>query len=140
MSRNDRTPTLSLEHSISVLSHKKQTRTLTAARKARQKRRLAGQTTGCWSNKATCIDEKQRVRQPAAKYIQKNKQKKNKYIHTQTQKYACWYVCLYEERERISVTLVTTAAQGCPSDLCTCTRVRAGTISLISLLCLFVYQ
>jgi hypothetical protein len=30
------------------------------------------------------------------------------------------YVCVYEERERISVTLVTTAAQGCTSDLCMC--------------------
>ena len=32
------------------------------------------------------------------------------------------YVCVYEERERISVTLVTTAAQGCVSDLCMCAR------------------
>jgi hypothetical protein len=30
------------------------------------------------------------------------------------------YVCVYEERERIGVTLVTTAAQGCVSDLCMC--------------------
>jgi hypothetical protein len=30
------------------------------------------------------------------------------------------YVCVYEERERISVTLVTTAAQGCPSHLYMC--------------------
>ncbi len=29
-------------------------------------------------------------------------------------------VCVYEERERISVTLVSTAAQGCVSDLCMC--------------------
>jgi hypothetical protein len=45
---------------------------------------------------------------------------------------------VYEERERVSVTLVTTAAQACPSALCTCVRARvcAGTISLISLLCL----
>ncbi len=50
--------------------------------------------------------------------------------------------CVYEERERISVTLVTTAAQGCASDFCMCertrARVRAGTTSAISLLCLFV--
>jgi hypothetical protein len=36
--------------------------------------------------------------------------------------YAC--VCVYEERERISVTLVTTAVQGCASDLCMCVRAR----------------
>jgi hypothetical protein len=101
--------------------------------KARQKRRLAGSTTGCCANKEPCIEEKQRVRQPAVRYTQKNKKKKNKYIHTQTHRHACWYACLYEERElkqkqtsicvslyvfeyeereRISVTLVTTAAQG----------------------------
>ena len=34
------------------------------------------------------------------------------------------YACVYEERERISVTLVTTAAQGCASDLCMCVRAR----------------
>ena len=34
------------------------------------------------------------------------------------------YVCVYEDRERISVTLVTTAAQACPSDLCMCSRAR----------------
>jgi hypothetical protein len=34
----------------------------------------------------------------------------------------CLYVCTSEERERISVTLVTTAAQGCASDLCMCAR------------------
>ena len=33
------------------------------------------------------------------------------------------YVCVYEERERISVTLVTTAAQACASHLCMCARV-----------------
>ncbi len=45
------------------------------------------------------------------------------------------YVCVYEERERISVTLVTTAAQGCTSDLCTCTRERvcAATTVTVSL-------
>ena len=34
------------------------------------------------------------------------------------------YACVYEERERISVTLVTTAAQACASDLCMCARAR----------------
>jgi hypothetical protein len=47
---------------------------------------------------------------------------------------------VYEERERISVTLVTTAAQGCASDICMCVRacVCAGIISLISLFCVFL--
>ncbi len=34
------------------------------------------------------------------------------------------YACVYEERERIGVTLVTTAAQACESDLCMCARAR----------------
>jgi hypothetical protein len=131
---NDRTPTLSLKESISVHSHKKHA--LTAAIKARQKRRLAGPTTGCSPKEASCIEEKQRVRQQAVRYTQKNKQTN---IHT----CVSVYVCVYAERERISVTFaVTTAAQGCASDLCMCVRARAcaGTISLISLVCLFVCQ
>ena len=61
-------------------THKQQpqeTRTLTKVMKAPWKRRVEGPTTGCCSNKAACIEEKQRVRQPAARYTQKNKQKKN---------------------------------------------------------------
>jgi hypothetical protein len=34
------------------------------------------------------------------------------------------YACVYAERERISVTLATTAAQVCPSDLCMCAHAR----------------
>jgi hypothetical protein len=50
------------------------------------------------------------------------------------------YVCVYEERERISVTLVTTAAQGCPSDLCVCACARLCWyyFANLTLLCLFV--
>ncbi len=50
------------------------------------------------------------------------------------------YVCVYEERQRISVTLVTTAAQGCASDLCTCASARVCWYYFadLSLLCLFV--
>ena len=33
----------------------------------------------------------------------KTNKKKNKYIHTHTHKYACWFVCLYVERDRIRV-------------------------------------
>ncbi len=53
--------------------------------KARQKLRLAGPTTGCCPKQAPCSDEKQRVRQPAVRDTQKNKQKKEQictYTHT----------------------------------------------------------
>ena len=123
MSSNDRKWTLSLKdvtkHSISVRSHKKHA--LTRAWKVRQKHRVAGPTIGCCSNKASCIEEKQRVRQLAINHTQTNKQ-------TKTNKKTCMLVSLcvsvHEERERISVTLVTTAPQGCASDLCTCERAR----------------
>ena len=69
----------------------RETRKLTQAMKARQKRRVAGPTTGCRTTKADCIQEKQRVRQPAVRYAQKEKKSK-KFRHTQTHKYACWYV------------------------------------------------
>ena len=52
----------------------RETHTLTEARKARQKRRVAGPTTGCWTNEAPCIEEKQRVRQPAVSYTCKDTQ------------------------------------------------------------------
>ncbi len=145
---------------------------LTKATKARRKCPVAGPKTGCRTKQAPCIEEKQRVRQPPIRYTQQNKTKKNKYMHEQTHKYACWYawlyeerqrirvrppavrytqkskqtcmhsrvpvnVCVYEERERISVTLITTAAEACASDLWMCPHalVRAFTISHISLLC-----
>ncbi len=60
---------------------------------------------------------RQTVRRRTNKYIYM-------YIQTHTHKYGWWYVWLSEERERISVTLVTTAAQGCASDLCMCTNTR----------------
>jgi hypothetical protein len=44
------------------------------------------------------------------------------HTHTYTQ-YAYLYVCLSEERQRMSVTLVTAAAQVCASDLYMCARV-----------------
>jgi hypothetical protein len=132
---------------------------------ARQKCPVAGPTTGCCSNKAPCVEEKQRVRQPAVMHTQTKQTKKSKYIQTHTHKYACWYVRLYdqrgrirvrqpavtytqkskqtnmhtcvsvylyvsEERERISVTLVTTAAQGCASDLSMCVYARMCVLAL----------
>ncbi len=48
--------------------------------KARQKRRVAAPTTGCWTKKASpCIEEKQRIRRPAVSHTQK---KKNMYTYT----------------------------------------------------------
>ena len=67
--------------------------------KARQKRPVAGPTTGCWTNEVPCIEEKQRVRQPAVRYPQKNKQKKNKYIHTHTSMHVGKYDCMRSESE-----------------------------------------
>jgi hypothetical protein len=95
--------------------------------KTRQKRPVAGPTTGCCANQASCIEEKQRVRQPAVRSPHEKKPKKEQiytYTHTQvrmlvsavryTQKnkqtniHTCVsvYACVYEERERIRVTLV----------------------------------
>jgi hypothetical protein len=81
----------------------RETRTLTQAMKARQKRRMAGPTTGCSPIEVSCIEEKQRVRRPAVKNSGKKRKKKNKYVQTPTHKYACWYVLLSEQRERIRV-------------------------------------
>jgi hypothetical protein len=115
--------------------------------KVRQKRRLAGPTTGCCPNQDTCIEEKQRYRQPTVRYNEQNKRgEKNIHKHRHTSIRVGMYDCMrseresdselgnelsgilrrrkmhtcvsvyvyvvYEERERISVTLVTTAAQG----------------------------
>jgi len=144
--------------------------------KARKKCPVAGPTTDCCANKDTCIEEKQRVRQPAVNYTKQNKTKKEQ-IYTyrfasmkvgmydcmrtdresefsnklsgilrQTSQQTCMLVCLWMyvciRSESESASLVTTAAQGCASDLCmprcVCASVRAGTISLLSLVCLFV--
>ncbi len=73
-------------------SQPRETRTLTEAMKDRQKRRVTGPTTGCCPKQDTCIEEKQRVRPPAVRHTQQNKQKKNKHIHTHTQ--VCMLVCM----------------------------------------------
>ncbi len=80
----------------------RETRTLTEAMKARQKQRVTGPTTDCCSNQEPCIEEKQRVREQAVRYTQKNK-KKGTNIYAHTRQYACWYVFVYEEWERIRV-------------------------------------
>jgi hypothetical protein len=49
--------------------------------KARQKCRVAGQTTGCCTKQVACMEEKQRVRQTAVVYTQKSKQTTTKYVY-----------------------------------------------------------
>jgi hypothetical protein len=84
--------------------------TLTEAMKAREKCRVLGRTTRCVPNWVPCIREIQ-LKQLSGVLRKANKQKINMYVHTNW--YVCSYVWLYEERERISVKLVTTPAQGC---------------------------
>ncbi len=124
--------------------------------RARRKCQVARPTTGCWTKKATCIEEKKRVRRPAVRYSQKSKQKKNKYIHTQThkseseselrqravrysqkkkqnkQEYLClsMYVCMHSSPPKLQGVRVISARAHA--------RMCAGTISLISLLCRLV--
>jgi hypothetical protein len=75
--------------------------------------------------KRPCEHVKQSDRQTAVRFTQTSKQTKNKYMYTNTCTQVCMLVWLSEERERISVTLVTTTTQGCASDLCMCARVCA---------------
>jgi hypothetical protein len=55
----------------------------------------------------------------------KEKKQKRTYRYTNTHLYVCLYVWLHEERQRIWVTCVITAAQGCVSDLCMCSHMCA---------------
>jgi hypothetical protein len=54
----------------------KYTRTLTEARKAQQKRPMAGLTTGCCTKKEICIEEEQRLKQSAVRCTKKTKKEK----------------------------------------------------------------
>jgi hypothetical protein len=68
--------------------------------KALKKRRVQGPTTGCWTNKDPCVEEKERVRQPAARYAHKKKEKKkNIYFHTHTSMHVGMYACMRSESE-----------------------------------------
>jgi hypothetical protein len=69
--------------------------------KARQNRRVSGPTTGCWTNQATCIEEKQRVREPAIRYAQEKQTKKrtNMYTHAHTSMNVVRYDCKRSESE-----------------------------------------
>jgi hypothetical protein len=80
-------------------SQPRETHTLTEAMKARQKRRVPGLTTGCCTTQAACIEEKQRVSQPAVRYAQRNKKKMNKYMHEHTKYIFGMYDCMRSESE-----------------------------------------
>ena len=92
-------------HSSTALCTKPQeTCKLTQAMKARQKCRLAGPTTGCWTTQETCIEEKQRVRQTAVVYTLKNQtNKKQIYVYKHTHSmYVCMHDCMRSESESAS--------------------------------------
>ncbi len=80
--------------STALCKQPRETQTLTAAMKARQKRLVAGPTTGCRTNQATWIEEKQRVRLKSVVYTQKNKETKNKYIYIHKHIQVCIFVCM----------------------------------------------
>jgi hypothetical protein len=91
--------------STALCKQPRETHTLTEAMKARLKSRVAGPTTGCWTNEATCIEEDQRVRHPAVRCHQKNTPKKIKtyiHTHTHTSMHVCMYDCMRSESESAS--------------------------------------
>ena len=99
MSSNDTKSTLSLKHTISVLSNEKHTHSL--------KRWKIGKNVR-WQSRQLVVGQ---IKPPVSRRnrelgnqlqgtLRKTNNKKNKYMHTQTHKYACWYVWLYKERER----------------------------------------
>ncbi len=80
-------------HSSTALCKQPQeTHTLTEAMKARQKRRVAGPTTGCCTNKDTCIEEKQRVRQKNCQVY--SERQTNLFIYPRIHAQVCMFVCM----------------------------------------------
>ncbi len=69
------------------------THTLTEAMKDRQKRRVAGPTTGSCTNKATCIEENQRVKK---RNCQVYSGKTTRYIYTSIHPHKSMHVCMYD--------------------------------------------
>jgi hypothetical protein len=88
-------------HSSTVSQYSATRKTHTQAMKARQKRRVAGPTTDCCSNKASCIEEKQRQRKPTVRCNQTNKRKKEQtYTYTtHTSMHVGMYDCMRSESE-----------------------------------------
>jgi hypothetical protein len=110
MWRNDGKSTLSLKHTIPVLSHEKHAHWP-------KPRWNPGKNAG-WQGRQLVVGQ---INFPVSRRNRESdnklscilrQQTKNKYeqIYTHTHLYVCLYVCLYDERERISATLVTTAA------------------------------
>ncbi len=130
--------------------------------KARQRRPVAGPTTGWRTNQASCIEEKQRCRQPVVRNTPENTsihagmydcmrseseselgnhlsgilRKTNK--QTNVPVCLCMYVCMRSESESASHSSPPqlTGVRVISTFVCAC--VCAGTTSLISLLCLFI--
>ncbi len=134
MSSNDRRSTLALKHSISVLSHEKHA--LTEAMKARQKCPVAGPTTGCWTTQDTCIEERSESESELDNQLSGILRKANK--QTCILVCLCMYVCMRRESESASHSSPPQLKGVRVISACARARVCAGTISLISLLCLFV--
>jgi hypothetical protein len=83
-------------HSSTVLCKQPQEiHTLTEAMKVRQKCRLAGSTTGCWTKKESCIERRNRElgRELSSILRKANNNKINTHKHTYRQ---CTYVCMYD--------------------------------------------
>ncbi len=86
--------------SRALCTQPRETTKLTEVMKARQKCRLERPKTGCWTNQASCIEEKQRVRQTAVVYTQKIKQtRRKKYVYKHEHS---MYVCMYDVLNCIS--------------------------------------
>jgi hypothetical protein len=81
-----------LQSSTALCTQPRETHTLTQALKVRLKCRMARPTTGSRTNKATCIDESQRVRQPVVSHNQKKSKGKKTYLFTYT--HVCTFVCM----------------------------------------------
>jgi hypothetical protein len=88
-------------HSCTVSQYSATRKTHTQAMKARQKRRVAGPTTDCCSNKASCIEEKQRQRKPTVRCNQTNNRKKEQtYTYTtHASMHVGMYDCMRSESE-----------------------------------------
>ena len=90
MSSNDGKSTLSLKHSISVLSHEKHAHS--------PKRWKPGKNAGFQGGQLVAVHTKRPVSRRSRELghqlegMLRRGIKKNKFIHTQTHTYACWYV------------------------------------------------
>ncbi len=101
MARHDRKWTLSLKHSISVLSHEKHTHSLKRWKPSKNAEWQGRQLVIVQSKRPVSRRNRELGRQLWGILSKTNKKRTNIYIHTH--KYACWYVWLCAEREWIRV-------------------------------------